>query len=661
MAIKILVGDCRRGLRGLETRSVQCLVTSPPYWGFRDYDLPPLVWGGVDDCQHEWITGVVKESHFDKGTSTLRGPTNTTQMTFEVEYGFCRYCDAWCGSLGLEPTIDLYVQHLVEIFREVRRVLRDDGTVWLNLGDSYNAGTNARRQPGYGKHGYWPNLAIGHRVYSPSLKPKDLCGVPWTVALALRADGWWLRRDIIWHKPDAMPESVYDRPTTAHEYLFLFSKSQHYFYDWYAISEPAGENTHSRGKKLSPPSEQAGKHKGWAKRAPRIVRRRNKRSVWTIPTARYAGPHYATYPPGLVEPCIKAGTSERGACPKCGGPWVRVVEKGNIPEEAYLDRPKMQPGNTSPTSALRIPGARRHMIEPDVTIGWRPSCVCYGTPPFPKYPKQQEDEPDEAYAERTAPIRAERLRLVKEWETLEAVPCVTLDPPHIPDESVNMIVTDPPWNLGKDFGPLVDDQLPEDEYLAWYFKMAAECYRVMTDGYLYVSCATEQLWTLRPIWKAVGFVWDLLCIWHGPNYAGNSNMIRQQWQILYEPIMMFHKGKKLPMLNELRGYQTDAVMRYTRPQSDYGGELHREHVCQKPRSLYVNIIGRTPGRIVYDPFIGSGTTGMAAKVLRRPWLGFEIEPSTAQIGRRRIAQTKVPLLVLEIEQQLEMALDYQGL
>lgn len=154
--------------------------------------------------------------------------------------------------------------------------------------------------------------------------------------------------------------------------------------------------------------------------------------------------------------------------------------------------------------------------------------------------------------------------------------CLNLSPA-IPNESIDMVVTDPPYNVGKDYGPLVDDSLPEDEYLEWYARLAAECYRIMTDGYLYVSCTTNQLWTLRPIWEGVGFVWDLMCLWHGPNYAGNSNTIRQQWRILYEPIMMFHKGEKLSMLNELRGYQIDAIMRYTRPQRDYTGELHRIH------------------------------------------------------------------------------------
>lgn len=167
----------------------------------------------------------------------------------------------------------------------------------------------------------------------------------------------------------------------------------------------------------------------------------------------------------------------------------------------------------------------------------------------------------------------------------------------IPDESVDLIVTDPPYNVGKDYGAEVDDSLADEEYLEWYRWICSESYRVMRDSYLYVSCTTNQLWTLRPLWEQAGFSFQMLLMWHGPNYAGGSNTIRAQWRLLYEPIMMFLKGRKLPMLNEVRGFQTDAILRFTRPQSDFGGELRRIHPCQKPLGLYQNIIARTPGRL----------------------------------------------------------------
>lgn len=220
----------------------------------------------------------------------------------------------------------------------------------------------------------------------------------------------------------------------------------------------------------------------------------------------------------------------------------------------------------------------------------------------------------------------------------------------IPNESIGMIVTDPPYNVGKDYGDDINDALPEQEYLDWYQWICQESYRVMGNGYLYVSCTTNQLWTLKPLWESFGFSFQMLLMWHGPNYAGNSNTIRQQWRLLYEPIMMFLKGPKLSMLNEVRGYQADAILRYTRPQSDFSGELKRIHPCQKPLGLYQNIIARTPGQVVLDWFIGTGTTAMAAKSLGRGFIGYELNPLTAESARQRVAQTQPPLFVLEPEQ-----------
>lgn len=210
---------------------------------------------------------------------------------------------------------------MVDIFREVRRVLADDGTLWLNLGDSYS---------GSGRHaGSWGSIQQGNKGSQSfengknplsgdvpeGLKPKDLVGIPWMVAFALRADGWYLRQDIIWHKPNPMPESVQDRCTKAHEYIFLLSKSQKYYYDADAIREERQGNTHSRGTKRTPPIESAGiGHKDWCKYMTKDdeLINRNKRSVWTVTTKPYKEAHFATFPPDLIKPCILAG------CPKDG-------------------------------------------------------------------------------------------------------------------------------------------------------------------------------------------------------------------------------------------------------------------------------------------------------------------------------------------------------
>lgn len=260
MTVRILQGDCRERLRELPDGSAHCCVTSPPYWGLRDY--------GVD------------------------------------------------GQIGLEATCARFVEQMVAVFREVRRVLRSDGTCWVNLGDTYATGTSSGRLPTQaGKHGYWENPAISKRINGAGdgLKPKDLCGIPWRVAFALQADGWWLRQDIIWSKPNPMPESVTDRCTKAHEYLFLLSKSERYHYDGEAIAEATDhigltwDERKSAGEGPRRIIAQGGlSNIGGSKGT------RNKRSVWTIATQPYSEAHFATFPPALIEPCILAG------CPMSG-------------------------------------------------------------------------------------------------------------------------------------------------------------------------------------------------------------------------------------------------------------------------------------------------------------------------------------------------------
>lgn len=271
---RIVVGDCLESMRGMDSESIHCCVTSPPYWGLRDY--------GHD------------------------------------------------GQIGLEESPDEFVGKLVEVFREVWRVLRDDGTLWLNLGDSYAnqksgdtySGFNDRyfgKETDGGKQAKTVRNANIGRLAFPGLKPKDLVGIPWRVAFALQADGWWLRQDIIWHKPNPMPESVTDRCTKAHEYVFLLTKSAKYFYDNQSIMEPAkyGEQhankatswgTNRKHPNKANVSEYAfkGDNHTTSKMADGSYGR-NRRSVWTVNTSPYKGAHFATFPPDLIEPCILAG------------------------------------------------------------------------------------------------------------------------------------------------------------------------------------------------------------------------------------------------------------------------------------------------------------------------------------------------------------------
>ena len=351
--VRIVEGECLESLRRMPGGSVQCCVTSPPYYGLRSY-LP--------------------KGHKDKHLE-----------------------------IGLEATPEAYVARMVEVFREVRRVLRQDGTLFLNIGDSYASGTKG--SGGTGKSTLLMDgreesqrirtadrsngaAKFGTRSYDLSaagLKPKDMIGIPWMLAFALRADGWWLRQEIIWDKPNPMPSSVRDRCTTSHEHLFLLAKSANYYCDMEAISEES----------LYPPGTRRDVEKGgfdskWAGGGARagdesfraIRERRNKRSVWRIPPSPYAEAHFAVMPEKLVEPCIMAGTSAEGCCPRCGAPRRRVVERQRratrpgrdtkvMPEEGRLEG--LVTGNRDP---------QRHVTLARTT-GWEAGCPCPPAEPLP--------------------------------------------------------------------------------------------------------------------------------------------------------------------------------------------------------------------------------------------------------------------------------------
>ena len=572
--ITIYNGHVLDVLKQMEGESVHCVVTSPPYWGLRDYGIEPQIWpcgceiDHSQGCEHEWENG---PKCIDDGqhAGAIYGAHGVKKETRErtIAGQFCLKCNAWKGSLGLEPTPELYIQHMVEIFREVRRVLRKDGTVFLNLGDSYmgsgraykehhknpglsksferggvpcevSCGTSGRalgdsqdcgclcenlcdgcrevyqknrfRNGGLlvsklisslslpnqeskelenyhfatsdfsllenhiltsirdserffypedellhaflesmpdlffqrllgecwqrGKHAYClfcgyslidgvqqsldksvctcgiekPADASNHHkldkvsldsayqsltnpLPNVNLKPKDLCGIPWRVALALQADGWWLRSDIIWSKPNPMPESVTDRPTRSHEYIFLLTKSARYFYDADAVKEkanyPTGPNApdkikspYAQGLRKYYTSKMAGGgsgikgHSGAYKPdgTPIYTDTRNKRSVWTITTQPFPEAHFATFPEEIPRTCILAGTSEKGCCPECGSPWKRITENKPMVIRRSDRREKMGMGYAAGTPASGT------MINPpeSKTIGWKPTCSC---------------------------------------------------------------------------------------------------------------------------------------------------------------------------------------------------------------------------------------------------------------------------------------------
>jgi len=345
MTISILVGDCRQRLAELPAGSVQTCVTSPPYFGLRDY--------GHD------------------------------------------------GQIGLEQTPDAFVAELVAVFREVKRVLRDDGTLWLNLGDSYVGALSQHKENGsFGENsviakktqGGVPQtgrIERGLAYREMGLKQKDLVGIPWRVAFALQADGWYLRQDIIWHKPNPMPESVKDRCTKAHEYIFLLSKSERYFYDADAILEESTGGTKGAAASFKREDSKRGEV-GISPNSPMPTHRpdrddtkydgptRNRRSVWTVATKPFAGAHFATFPPDLIEPCVKAGTSQHGSCSVCGAPWHRIIEKERIYDHTTSadGKSKIGPYANQTGNGEGTHDIRHGVYARTTTVGWEASCSC---------------------------------------------------------------------------------------------------------------------------------------------------------------------------------------------------------------------------------------------------------------------------------------------
>jgi DNA modification methylase len=603
--LTVYLGDCRAVMAELPAESVHCVVTSPPYWGLRDYGTATWV-GGDEGCDH--LAGpLASDKNTLGGGRGQVGPGYKVQEFGTPFKGDCRKCGAirQDGQLGLEPTPEQYVENMVAVFREVRRVLRSDGTVWLNLGDSYNTSPPGNKPNTTALSSGLPNSIANQemrrsaqagidKTRATGLKPKDLVGIPWRVAFALQADGWYLRSDIIWSKPNPMPESVTDRPTKSHEYLFLLAKGQwksavieltdsdgkrrhlgqdgrfqgqhlwanevavrlatavldspqlqqdlglpplhpqvgqegaHGFYGDLVRRLPvehraavgaarllAADSTpeqflrelHGLGVTLAdrhnlliggiaaplalPPGIYGYGQTSVAVDYPGEIREfdfvhgniitatpttctyyfdadavredgagrmdvgqmtsparlgqggpwtatekpeagRNIRSVWNIATQPYPGAHFATFPPKLVEPCIKAGTSEKGVCPECGAPWERVVEldveftsgsgkAGNPPSGKNGSQYEQA---TSGTYDIRMGPAPR-----SVTTGWRPTCVHYErATEWPDLPVRQQGEKAEDYERRIEPLVVLRLELLALFRPLVATMPVVLDP-----------------------------------------------------------------------------------------------------------------------------------------------------------------------------------------------------------------------------------------
>ena len=374
MTTRILVGHVLDQLASLADESVHCVVTSPPYYGLRDYGIEPQVWGGDPGCAHEWGRNLPARSQ----SGGVAGFQTSNAGSFHAGQAstFCCRCNDWRGSLGLEPTLALYLDHMVEVFREVRRVMRKDATCWLNIGDSYAA------QGGFGSGGNAARMGRANQQRNDrpnrprdGLKPKDLMLIPSRLAIRLQEDGWWVRSDVIWAKKAPMPESCTDRPTSAHEHVFLLTKSARCYYDAEAVKEDAEGNTHPTRKDglVMPP--RGGIDSGGARHSmPSIpLTHRNLRNVWHLGPEPFPEAHFATYPTEIPRRAILAGTSERGVCPKCAAPWARVVET-----ESWTERPNSGGVRGGiPSQCVQLGAMQRgNRFAEATTIGWRPTCGC---------------------------------------------------------------------------------------------------------------------------------------------------------------------------------------------------------------------------------------------------------------------------------------------
>jgi DNA modification methylase len=482
MTAIFLEGNAKNVLAGLPSDFVHCVVTSPPYFGLRRYSGGEEVWDGDGKCQHEW--GVPTHPPGYRGTDTHPGPLQNAGTWNRERLGgpFCLKCGAWRGQLGNEPTPDLYISHLIQIMREVKRVLRPDGVFWLNIGDSWAGYWGDKKALAEGRpshaddNGWTRGFSMNSRPKFDKLcpfgiKPLDMILIPSQLALAARADGWYVRSMVCWSKSNPMPESVNGwrfekhrvkvaqsshelsvqsiasddgigrttaglnarkgrgevdgwqdcpgcpkcspndglvlrkgswRSTDSYEFILMLTKTDNYYCDREAVLEPIAPSTVGRGKvdfggskgrEYQPDendpnfrngSEQWGRTYDYAESNSNGGR--NLRSVWSFPTAPFKGAHFATYPPKLVELCVKSSTSERGCCPECGAPWARVVEKPEVPHDGDTEckNPDEQ-GNSRRLALMRQAAGERggEYSSKSKTVNWRPTCSCGAGDPVP--------------------------------------------------------------------------------------------------------------------------------------------------------------------------------------------------------------------------------------------------------------------------------------
>jgi DNA modification methylase len=402
---EIMIGHAIDRLRTIPDESIDLVVTSPPYWGLRDYKTEPVIFGGELDCEHTWGETDEKTGWNENVPQTMNKqdvyPDNKKEG--HAKHEICRACGAWRGQLGLEASPELFVAHLVEIFEECRRILKPTGNMWVNLGDSYMRKQSYKAPENYGLQHHRDEAGQYRPNEIPEgYKRKDLVGLPWLFAFAARRAGWYLRNDIVWAKSISgphyrggvcMPEPIKDRCTRSHEFFFHFAKKDKYYYDVEATAEPLADPDRTNYKSGSRSNgintdrnDNDMSEREWHGMT------RNMRTVWHFNPQPYDGAHFAVYPKHLIEPIVRASTSEHGCCGDCGVPWVREVEHIRIRRDELDPKdPRYRP-NQYEGAYADINGKGDAGYSHNITKGWRPNCECHG-----KIVKQEVIIPGRAY------------------------------------------------------------------------------------------------------------------------------------------------------------------------------------------------------------------------------------------------------------------------
>jgi len=649
---ELLTGDALTLLRSLPDECIQTCTTSPPYYSLRDYATAHQVWGGNPTCDHQWgevIPGDSRGGSGPRSKATRSGEEKSPYGRAADRGQFCDLCGAWRGELGLEPTPQLFIDHLVEIFREVRRVLRKDGTCFLNIADTYfSQATKGQDEP-------W------------KLKRKDLCGVPHRLVQALQTDGWYWRNDAVWSKAggncprcyyriekgSTKPEPVKDRFVRAHEYVFLLTKTHDYFFDHVAVRT-----------KDSPAA---------------------RRDVFHLPNQNFRSAHYATMPDSLAELCIRGGSPDGGSCHKCRAPYKRIIRKKELSQEQKVKWGGSTKDGTYDGEALKdyvahgaedASALKRRVLESMrflETLGWEPSCKCKDSTPVPSLVLDPFSGAATTGANALRHGRAylgiellpsnnddiAKPRLEAEIEARKSPTDIEFLPTEsgiyqgpsevllhrVPPGSVRLILTDPPYNVSQENNFHTMGRTGID--FEWDGGFDQETWIRLADKAL-MDGGSIVIWN---DWKVLGLIAHLL-LDLGYEVKRNLTWVKSNpWprNVQSSPVQRTEMGlwavkrvkKSTKWVHNLRPHKSyeDLVFEYAIPSSK---QDRPRHETKKPDDMFREIIQifSNPGDLVLDPFAGGGTTAYAAEAEGRRHISFELSTQWFEEAKRHWEEAK---------------------